>query len=274
MSVFRPEKLFGIIGHPLGHTMSPLLHNWGFTEHKIPAVYMAWPTEPEKVKSFMRTFRDLPISGASVTIPHKLSVMNYTDQLTERAESVGAVNTLFWRDDKIVGDNTDAAGVSEPLRPYSDHIHKALLIGAGGAARAAITGFKELGIKKIFITNRTKSKADELAEEFKISVVDWDNRGDQHYDLIVNSTSLGMSGKFVDINPMIMDNQDEHTVVFDLVYNPMETVFIREAKAKGCRAIHGIEMFIHQGLEQFRLWTGINVDEKKARELLLEHLRG
>lgn len=272
MEVFKPEKLFGIIGHPLGHTMSPLLHNWGFSEHKIPAVYMAWPTEPENVKNFMETFRNLPISGASVTIPHKLSVMNYIDQLTDRAKSVGAVNTLYWKGDKIVGDNTDTAGISEPLRLYSDQVKTALLIGAGGAARAAITGLKSLGIKKIFITNRTKSKAKDLASEFKISTLDWDARGDQHFDLIVNSTSLGMSGKFEDINPMIMDNQDSNTIVFDLVYNPMETVFVKEAKIKGCTVIHGIEMFVHQGLEQFRLWTGIKLDEKKAKKLLLTHL--
>lgn len=147
MSVFRPDKLFGIIGHPLGHTMSPLLHNWGFAEHNIPAVYMAWPTEPEKVKSFMQTFRDLPVSGASVTIPHKLSVMNYIDQLTERAEAVGAVNTLFWSDDKIVGDNTDTAGVSEPLRNRCDHAEKALLIGAGGLLAQRLSASRTLKLK-------------------------------------------------------------------------------------------------------------------------------
>ncbi|WP_415719168.1 shikimate dehydrogenase [Maridesulfovibrio sp.] len=272
MDVFKPEKLFGIIGHPLGHTMSPLLHNWGFAEHKIPAVYMAWPTEPEKIESFIQTFRNLPISGASVTIPHKLCVMDYIDQLTERAKSVGAVNTLYWEGDKIVGDNTDAAGVSEPLRPYSDRVNKALLIGAGGAARAAITGLKALGIKEICVTNRTAYKAEYLADEFKISFIDWDARGDQHFDLIVNSTSLGMSGKFQEINPMIMDNQNANTIVFDLVYNPMETIFIKEAKTKGCTVIHGIEMFIHQGLEQFRIWTGKRLDEGKARGLLLAQL--
>lgn len=272
MNVFRPEKLFGIIGHPLGHTMSPLLHNWGFNQYDIPAVYMKWPTMPEKVESFMRTFRDLPISGASVTIPHKLSVMDFTDQLTERARSVGAVNTLYWRDDKIVGDNTDAAGVSEPLRPYCDQIERALVIGAGGAARAALTGLKELNIEEIYVTNRTESKADDLACEFKMSSIDWEHRGDQHFDLVINSTSLGMSGKFEKINPMIMDNQDEQTIVYDLVYNPMETILLKEAKTKGCKILHGIEMFIHQGLEQFKIWTGVELNEKEARQLLLMNL--
>ncbi len=272
MSVFRPEKLFGIIGHPLGHTMSPLLHNWGFEQHKIPAVYMAWPTEPEKVENFMQTFRNLPISGASVTIPHKLSVINYIDQLTDRAKAVGAVNTLYWRNDLIVGDNTDTAGVSEPLRPHTAQTNKALLIGAGGAARAAIVGLKSLNIGEIFITNRTKSKADDLASEFKISAIDWDNRGDQHFDLIVNSTSLGMSGKFEQINPMIMDNQNANTIVYDLVYNPLETIFIKDAKAKGCKIIHGIEMFLHQGIEQFKIWTGKSIDADEAKKLLLKEL--
>ncbi|WP_027720602.1 shikimate dehydrogenase [Maridesulfovibrio zosterae] len=272
MSVFIPERLFGIIGHPLGHTMSPRLHNWAFEQYKIPAVYMTWPTAPEKVKNFMQSFRNLPISGASVTIPHKLSVINYIDQLTPRAKAVGAVNTLYWRNDHIVGDNTDTAGVSEPLRPHCSQVKKALLIGAGGAARAAIYGLKSLNIKEIFITNRTKSKADDLAKEFKISVIDWDNRGDQHFDLIVNSTALGMSGKFEKINPMIMAEQDSNTIIYDLVYNPLETALIKEATEKGCTIIHGIEMFLHQGIEQFKIWTGKNIEPQAARHLLMKHL--
>lgn len=129
-----------------------------------------------------------------------------------------------------------------------------------------------MNIGEIFITNRTKSKADDLASEFKISAIDWDNRGDQHFDLIVNSTSLGMSGKFEQINPMIMDNQNANTIVYDLVYNPLETIFIKDAKAKGCKIIHGIEMFLHQGIEQFKIWTGKSIDADEAKKLLLKEL--
>ncbi|MBI9111201.1 shikimate dehydrogenase [Maridesulfovibrio ferrireducens] len=272
MNVFRPEKLFGIIGFPLGHSMSPLLHNWGFSQKNIKAAYMAWPTTPEKLGDFMTALKTLPISGASVTIPHKMSVMNYIDKLTPRAKSVGAVNTLYWKQNKLIGDNTDTAGCSEPLRPHCDHVERALLIGAGGAARAAIVGLKSLKIKKIFITNRTKSKADALADEFEISCVDWDERGNEHYDLVINSTSLGMSGDKQQINPMIMDHIDEKTIVYDLVYNPLETIFLRDAKAKGSKTISGIEMFLHQGLAQFKLWTNHDLDELEARKLLLKHL--
>lgn len=272
MNVFKPEKLFGIIGYPLGHSMSPLLHNWGFAQKGIKAVYMAWPTAPEKLGDFMNALKTLPISGASVTIPHKLSVMNYIDELTTRAVGVGAVNTLYWKQGKLIGDNTDTAGCSEPLRPYCDHVKKALLIGAGGASRAAIVGLKSLKIKDIIITNRTQAKASALAEEFKISCVDWNKRGDEHYDLVINSTSLGMSGDKQQINPMIMNNIDKKTIVYDLVYNPLETVLIKEAKAKGSKTISGIEMFLHQGLAQFKIWTGHDLNESSARNLLLEHL--
>ncbi len=272
MNVFKPEKLFGIIGYPLGHSMSPLLHNWGFAQKNINAVYMAWPTAPEKIADFMNAFKILPISGASVTIPHKLSVMDYIDELTTRAKGVGAVNTLYWKQDKLIGDNTDTAGCSEPLRPHCDHVKRALLLGAGGASRAAIVGLRSLQIREIVITNRTKFKADELAEEFGISCVDWDKRGNEHYDLIINSTSLGMSGDKQEINPMIMDNVDEKTIVYDLIYNPLETVLIKEAKAKGCKTLSGIEMFLHQGLAQFKIWTGHDLDELRARKILLEHL--
>lgn len=272
MGVFIPKRLFGIIGYPLGHSLSPLLHNWGFSQCGLEAVYMAWPVEPEKVTDFMKGLGSLPISGVSVTIPHKLSVREYIDHETGRAKAAGAVNTLFWDGDQIVGDNTDVAGCSEPLRPYLDQIESALVIGAGGAARAAICGLKELGVKKIDISNRSLDKAHDLAAEFKISSIDWDNRAAHEYDLIINSTPLGMSGDKEEINPMIMDKIGVNTIVYDLVYNPLETILLKEAKKKGATTISGLEMFLHQGLEQFRIWTGHDLDPDKARKLLLEKL--
>ncbi|OEU66155.1 MAG: shikimate dehydrogenase [Desulfovibrio sp. S3730MH75] len=272
MEFSKPEKLFGIIGFPLGHTMSPVLHNWGFAQKDIKAVYMAWPTKPEKLGDFMSALKTLPISGLSVTIPHKLSVMDHIDVLTDRAKAVGAVNTLYWDNDQLVGDNTDTAGCSEPLRPHCGKVDRTLLLGAGGAARAAIVGLKSLNIQDIYISNRTKSKADSLANEFSITCIDWDSRGDEHYDLVINSTPLGMSGNKQSINPMLMENIDQNTIVYDLVYNPLETVLLKEARSKGCKVISGIEMFLHQGLAQFKMWTGKDLDEVKAREMLLKHL--
>lgn len=273
MSVFIPKKLYGIIGYPLGHSLSPLLHNWGFSQFNLEAVYMSWPLEPEKIKNFMNGFRSLPISGASVTIPHKLSVRKYIDRETERAQGAGAVNTLYWEGDQLIGDNTDVAGFSAPLQPHADHIKSALMIGAGGASRAAICGLKALGINKIDICNRSPEKAHDLSSQFKISSIDWDARADHEYDLIVNSTPLGLSGEREKINPMIMDKVSENTIVYDLVYNPLETVLLKEAKNKGAKTISGIEMFLHQGLEQFKIWTGKNLSPQAARTLLLNKLK-
>ncbi|WP_027178323.1 shikimate dehydrogenase [Maridesulfovibrio bastinii] len=273
MGFLLPKKLFGIIGYPLGHSLSPLLHNWGFSRTGIEAVYMSWPLQPEKIEDFMNGLRCLPISGASVTIPHKLSVRKFIDMETERATSAGAVNTLYWDGEKLVGDNTDVAGCYTPLMPYRDKIENALILGAGGAARAAVSGLKILKIKNISITNRTAEKAEKLAEEFNITKVEWDDRGKTKYDLIINSTPLGMSGERVTLCPMLMENIDENTIVYDLVYNPLKTVLLHEAEKRGATTISGLEMFLHQGLEQFRIWTGKELDPAEARKLLLEQLK-
>lgn len=273
MSVFIPEKIYGIIGYPLGHSLSPLLHNWGFSKSRIQAVYMSWPLEPENLDNFMKGFRTLPVSGASVTIPHKLAVRNFIDRETDRAKGAGAVNTLYWENGQLVGDNTDVAGCYAPLEAEADKIKTALVLGAGGAARAAVCGLQILKIDNISISNRTASKAQDLADEFQISHVDWDNRGKERYDLIINTTPLGMSGERIGICPMIMDNVESDTIVYDLVYNPLETELLKRASEKGAKTISGIEMFLHQGLEQFRIWTGKNLDPDSARELLLSKLR-
>ena len=141
-----PEKLYAIIGHPLGHTMSPALHNSGFSMYNLASVYMAFPTPPEKLSNFMTAFRTLPIHGASVTIPHKETVIEYLDEITPRAKTVGAVNTLFWQEDKLVGDNTDVLGFMAPLIGMESKFKRALVLGAGGAAKAVLAGLKELGV--------------------------------------------------------------------------------------------------------------------------------
>lgn len=265
------KKQYGIIGWPLGHTMSPTLHNWGFDQHGLDAVYNAFPLAPEDLADFMQTVRSRPISGLSVTIPHKRAVMNYLNHVSERARAVGAVNTLYWDDDALCGENTDVSGLIAPLKTLDSIPGSAIVLGAGGAARAALAGFRELGMDAVFIANRTDSKAEALAEEFSVQAVPWDKRTQCDALLICNTTPLGMTGDMAALTPWEGDFPSGG-IAYDIVYNPLETRFLREAAQAGCSTISGLEMFLHQGLAQFQLWTGLNLAEESARQLLLDAL--
>ncbi|WP_419786325.1 shikimate dehydrogenase [Pseudodesulfovibrio sp.] len=265
--------LHGIIGWPLGHTMSPALHNWGFEQLGIDACYEAFPLEPDELPVFMEQVRSGEIRGLSVTIPHKRAVMPYLDRTTDRARRVGAVNTLFWEGDALCGENTDVIGLVAPLRKLASLPDAALVLGAGGAARAAVAGLLELGVPDVAVANRTRTKAEALAADFSIRFVDWEQRMDEKVGLICNTTPLGMSGTMEALSPWDKDRFPADCVAYDIVYNPLETHFLRDARAAGCTAISGLEMFLHQGLAQFRLWTGRDMDEDGARRLLLKTLQ-
>lgn len=263
------EQLFGIIGHPLGHTMSPPLHNWAFGESGIAGEYRAFPTAPDELKAFIGQVRELPISGLSVTIPHKIAVQAYVDGLSERVQAVGATNTLYWSGNRLLGENTDVYGFMAPLRELATVPRSALVLGAGGAARAVVAGLQELGVAEIIITNRSADKAMDLACEFAVSAYDWDERGRVDAELIVNTTPLGMSGERVDMNPLPDDfSLSPSQTLYDLVYNPLRTRFLTMGDDQGCRTIDGLEMFVNQAVEQFRLWTGQTFDIAGARKLV------
>ncbi|UZP66418.1 shikimate dehydrogenase [Desulfovibrio mangrovi] len=262
-----PEKLYGIIGHPLGHTMSPALHNWGFERCGIAAAYMAFPTPPEKLADFIAAFRTLPLSGASVTIPHKETVMPLLDGITPLAQTVGAVNTLFWDKGRLMGDNTDITGFLSPLRQHADRIGSALVLGAGGAAKAVLAGLRELGVADVGIANRSQERAVAVAEPFGATVVPWEERTAVKADLIINSTPLGMSGDKVEETPCPQAAfAGRSGIAYDLVYNPLRTRFLAEAEAAGWQTLDGLHMFAAQGMEQFRIWTGVDLPLEDVRE--------
>jgi shikimate dehydrogenase (EC 1.1.1.25) len=264
---------YAVIGHPLGHTLSPLLHNWGFEHRRVDARYAALPVTPGELDGFMERVRDGAFAGLSVTIPHKRAVMAHLDGLTPRAEAVGAVNTVFWRDGLLLGENTDVLGIVEPLRGLGP-FRRGLVLGAGGAARAAVAALKELGLGGIFVANRTRDKAEALAREFGATAAPWESRTTLGADLLVNTTPLGMSGERVGECPWPGETPiPSDLTVFDLVYNPLETILLRRAEDAGCRTISGLEMFVHQGLAQFKLWTGLDLDPDQARTLLLNVLQ-
>ncbi|MDD3312099.1 shikimate dehydrogenase [Pseudodesulfovibrio sp.] len=263
---------YGIIGWPLGHTLSPALHNWGFGRLGVDARYDAFPLEPGGLPAFLDRVRTGEILGLSVTIPHKRAVMPLLDRITDRARRVGAVNTLFRDGDALCGENTDVIGVVAPLRRLASLPASALVLGAGGAARAAVAGLLELGVADVAVANRTPDKAAALAVDFGVRAVAWEARMDEPFGLICNTTPLGMAGALEGRSPWDADRFPEGCVAYDIVYNPLETRFLREAAAAGCAAVSGLEMFLHQGLAQFRLWTGRDMDEDGARRLLLDAL--
>ena len=266
------NRSFGIIGWPLGHTLSPTLHNWGFGQAGLNGRYEAWPLEPKDLPAFMDRVRRAPIMGLSVTIPHKQTVMPFLDAISQRARDIGAVNTVYWDGDILRGENTDVIGLVAPLRGLAVLPDSAVVLGAGGAARAAIAGLQELGIRTIAVSNRTRSKGKALAADFQVHCVAWEERMDTPWGLICNTTPLGMSGTMQDLSPWQTDRFAPGAVAYDIVYNPLQTRFLAQAREAGCQTISGLEMFLHQGLAQFRLWTGLDMDEAGARQLLLAAL--
>jgi shikimate dehydrogenase len=262
--------LLGIIGHPLSHTLSPVLHNWGFRELGIKASYHVWDTLPEKLAAFMSALRTLPIHGASVTIPHKETVMPLTDKLTDNARDIGAVNTLFWENGTLWGDNTDVTGFMAPLLERGTQPGTALVLGAGGAARAAVCGLHRTGWK-VLLSSRTENRADRLAHSFQAAQVPWNDRHSARPDLLINTTPLGMSGPFQTLSPW-KSSLTGISLVYDLVYNPKETPLLIQARREGVEVIHGLPMFVHQGLAQFERWTGQRFPLREAVALLEETL--
>ena len=268
------QRQFGIIGHPLGHTLSPLVHNWGFSRFDLDARYRPWPTLPEDLPAFMARFRETPIEGLSVTIPHKTAVMAYVDEITDLGRSVGAVNTLYWRDGRLWADNTDVEGFSRPLLVRGIAPKKALVLGAGGAARAVVAGLVGLGVPEVGVTGRSLDKVQALATEFGVATVPWDDRGGYGADLLANATPMGMAGRFEGVSPFPAEALTTGTVVYDLVYNPHDTRLVLDGVAAGACVVPGIEMFLYQAVEQFRLWTGLTLPDDELRPLIMEALYG
>lgn len=258
--------LFGIIGHPLLHTLSPTLHNWAFGQLGIQASYHVWDTPPDGLPAFMDALSTLPIHGLSVTIPHKEAVMHLVDKLTDNARETGAVNTLFWEGNTLWGDNTDIAGFMTPLTELGLRPGRALILGAGGAARAAVRGLTRDGWN-VTLSARTADRARRLAEAFGAGTVPWEQRHETVPDLLVNTTPLGMSGPFQSLSPW-KESLRGVSLVYDLVYNPKQTPLLTQALRDGAGALYGLPMFIHQGLAQFKRWTGRSFDSGQASELL------
>lgn len=269
--------LAGVIGHPIAHSRSPALHRHWLERHGIAGHYIPMDVAPADLPQVLRTLPRAGFVGVNVTIPHKVAALEIADLVSDRATIIGAANTLiFRRDGKIHADNTDGYGFLANLRQHlpgwSPDQGTAAVIGAGGAARAVLSALLDAGAPEILLTNRTRPRAEDLQSAFgrRIHVVDWVQAGNmvEEADLLVNTTSLGMTGHAELRIPL--DGLRPGAVVTDLVYSPLKTRLLREAEAAGCRVVDGLGMLLHQGVPGFERWFGVRpeVDEELRRAVL------
>lgn len=253
-----------LLGYPLGHSISPAMQNAAFRAIGLDWQYELLETLPAELGGVVALMRADDCAGANVTIPHKQAIVELMDDVTARARKIGAVNTVFKRDGKLIGDNTDGHGFAQALRDAKvDPRDKCVaILGAGGAARAVAVTVSELGAVHIAILNRTLPRAQSLADFLRASfpnavITVNDESAIAAAYLIVNATSVGMSPR-VDESPMPIAFPRE-AVAFDLVYRPAETPFLRDASRAGAQTIGGLGMLVHQGAAAFTLWTGRDV---------------
>lgn len=267
-TITAATKLCAIIGNPIEHSLSPHIHNAAFEHLKLDYVFLAFKVE--HVRKAMEGMRALGIQGMSVTIPHKIEVMKYLDEVEEGAQRIGAINTIVNRDGRLVGYNTDCSGA---IRALEERVNlkdkKTVLLGAGGAARAIAFGLKEQGAR-VAILNRTVKKAEVLAKELGCEFGSIEQVASYTPDILINTTSLGMY-PHPDETP-VKKEMLKDMLVFDSVYNPLKTRLIREAQENGCATILGLEMFVNQAALQFELWTGEKAPLEIMKKVVVEKL--
>lgn len=246
-------RVYGVAGNPVGQSLSPLMMNTALHRETVNAVYLA--LQAEKVADLLVLIREVPVHGVSVTMPFKQEIMKHLDRTDALSQKIGACNTVVRsQDGKLIGYNTDVTGVIRPLEQRMDlRKAKVLLLGAGGAARAAAFGLKQKGAE-VFILNRTPQTGQKLAREAGAKTIRRDQVAKTSFDIILNATSVGMTGGKQ--QSILEEKELNAKLVFDMVYSPMETPLLRMARGKGLAVVTGAEMFVQQGAEQFQLWTG------------------
>ncbi|MBP1961524.1 shikimate dehydrogenase [Paenibacillus aceris] len=272
--------LYGVFGDPIRHSRSPIMLNRAFQESEINAVYAAFHVRPEELGDAVRGIRALGYRGVNVTIPHKVEVMQYLDEIDEGARVVGAVNTIVNEAGKLIGYNTDGIGYVRSLKEETGIDLKGksvLVLGAGGAARGVAYALAKEGAGCIYIANRTKERALELADTISaytktigLGLDEIANVVDEA-QFVLNTTSAGMHPNTEEL-PMPVELLREHHLVSDLIYNPRITRFLREAEAKGARIHGGLGMFIYQGAFAFEYWTGTPAPVAVMRQVVEQSL--
>ena len=266
----KDTKIAGLIGNPVEHSWSHIMHNAAFDKLKINAVYSKFRVD--KLKEFIDYFKRLNIIGFSVTIPHKIEIIKCLDEIDKKAKAIGAVNTIIAKNKKLIGYNTDCDGAILALKAKTELKDKnAVVLGAGGSSRALVYGLLEEGAN-VTILNRTMEKAKSVAENFKCSYGSLNDLRNIDYDILINATSVGMCPD-VNNSPIPSGLIRKNTVVFDIVFNPYKTKLLKDAEKRGCKIIPGFEMLVNGNILQFKLWTGKDAPEQLMRDKVLEHIK-
>jgi len=270
-----------VIGWPIEHSRSPLIHGYWLRQYGIDGTYTKEAVRPEEVAGFLRSLAAQGFVGCNVTVPHKEAAYALADERDASARAVQAANTLWVEGGKLHAANTDTYGymtyLDHTVPDWKAHDGPVCVLGAGGAARAIVHGFLEAGIDEVRVFNRTRSRAEQLAEEFgpRVKVFDWDNRSDGARDacVLVNTTSAGLKGAGTLGMDFVGFNED--CVVSDIVYVPVETELLAQARAHGLRTVDGLGMLLHQAVPGFERWFGVRPQvTDKLRDMLVADIEG
>ncbi len=268
-------KNLGVIGYPIKHSLSPVIQNAAIEKADIDYTYIAMPIAPENLQVAVEGLKAIDITGFNVTIPHKVAIMQYLDEIDEAAKIIGAVNTVQFKDSKLYGYNTDSIGFINPL--IKEHIElkdkTIVILGAGGACRAVVCGLIQNRVGKIILGVRNPAKGAAMADEFSktasaygvdIQAYDWHSEKFAQFlreaDLLVNTTPLGMQPNVEAMPPVGWEILNKEAFVYDIVYIPAKTRFLREAEQHGHRILNGERMLAEQGAASLHIWTGADID--------------
>jgi 3-dehydroquinate dehydratase / shikimate dehydrogenase len=267
--ISKNVKIYGVVADPVRHSLSPTVHNRAFQARRLDSVYLPFLVKPTQLKDFLTFCEAMPVQGFSVTIPHKQKIMRYLDVIDPLARRIGAVNTVWKKAGKWRGTNTDAAAVTGPLgKKIKLNKSTVLLVGNGGAARGAAFALADAGAK-VVITGRNPDRVRAFAKLCGAEAATREQLNGKTYDALVHATPMGM---FPNVQECFFDSKLPADLVFDMVYNPLETELIKRARAQGSEVIPGLDMFLAQAAQQFEIWTGdkapASVMQKAAMEAL------
>lgn len=277
--LYRPEaitettKLFGVVADPVAHSLSPLLHNTAFAADNLDCRYLPFRIPPGDLKLFMAWCQENGIGGLSVTIPHKEAMLDHIQQAEQAVNGIGALNTVVFRDGEAAGYNTDYRAAMELImdrvgadNPDALKGRGVLILGAGGVSRAIAFGLRQRGAL-VAISSRTQDRSEKLARDVGGRALPWNARYDIRPGILINGTPIGMHPE-VDESPYAKEKLFESMLVFDTVYNPEQTLLVKDARHAGCQVITGVEMFIRQAAYQYKLFTGRTPDAELMRKTL------
>ena len=249
-------KKFLVIGNPIEHSLSPILHNYWIKKNTLNAVYNKKKLDLSDLKNLIKDVKEKKIDGINVTVPFKNSIIPFLDKLSEEAKKTQSVNTIYLKDKIVVGHNTDIEGFELAIKSTNYDLigKKVLLLGAGGVSSSIIVALKNMQVNKIFLSNRTHFKAQNLKKIFnELEIVEWGKIPD--FDMIINATSLGLNND--DIIDLDYTKIGADKFFYDIIYNPPETSFLKLAKEKGNKTENGIKMFVYQAQASFKIWNNV-----------------